>query len=99
MSSKIYKEEDSMKESYKKFKIGDQVSVRQPDEAYDGAPQITPNMIGIIKAFPPKVRKVKGPLYDNGDYFAYVEFDNTYERNGRTYTIRGGIDICNLRKA
>lgn len=87
-----------MKTTYKKFKVGDQVSVKQTDHSYDSGPDISPDMTGTIKSFPPKVRKVKGPLYDNGDYFAYVEFNNTYENHGRTYHIRGGIDICNLKK-
>lgn len=86
------------KTSYKKFKVGDRVTVKQKDESYDSAPDIMPGMVGTIKSFPPKVRIVKGPLYDRGHYFAYVEFDATYEDEGKhTHNIRGGIDICNLR--
>lgn len=86
------------KKTYKGFTVGDIVSVKETDSSYDHGPDITPEMTGTIKSFPPKVRKVKGPLFDNKDYFAYVEFDDTYESHGRTYKIRGGIDICNLRK-
>lgn len=90
------------KTSYKGFKIGDRVSVKQSDIAYDDAPPITPAMIGTIKSFPPKVKKCVGPLYDNGDYFAYIEFDGTYTKTTdcetRLYHYRAGIDICNLRK-
>jgi hypothetical protein len=87
-----------MKQTYKKFKVGDLVSVRNTDSSYDHGPEITPEMTGIIKSFPPKVCKVKGPLFDNGDYFAYIEFNETYESYGRTCQVRGGIDICNLKK-
>jgi hypothetical protein len=91
------------KTSYKGYKVGDRVSVKATDSAYDSAGDITPDMVGTIKAFPPKVRKCIGPLYDRGDYFAYIEFDNTYTHTfqgfkPRTYQYRGGIDICNLRK-
>lgn len=88
----------SKKITYKRFTIGDKVSVKETDKSYDNGPDITTEMTGTIKSFPPKVRKVKGPLFDNGDYFAYVEFDETYISHGRTYKIRGGIDICNLKK-
>lgn len=86
------------KTTYYQFKIGDRVSVKEQDEAYDDAPPITPNMVGTIKAFPPKVRKVKGPLLDNKDYFAYIIFDEKYTRGNHTYDIRAGIDLCNLKK-
>jgi len=90
------------KTSYKGFKIGDRVSVKQDDVAYDDAPPITPNMIGTIKSFPPKVTKCVGPLMDRGDYFAYIVFDGTYAKTSHSetkiYTFRAGIDICNLRK-
>jgi hypothetical protein len=72
--------------SYKGFKIGDRVSVKKTDTAYDGAGSITPDMVGIIKAFPPKVRKCIGPLYDRGDYFAYIVFDSTYTRHEMVMT-------------
>lgn len=88
----------SEKITYKKFSLGDRVSVKETDSSYDSGPDITPEMTGTIKAFPPKVRKVKGPLFDNRDYFAYILFDETYTLEGRTYPIRGGIDICNLKK-
>jgi len=89
--------------SYKGFKVGDRVSVKKTDTAYDDAKDITPDMVGTIKAFPPKVRKCIGPLYDRGDYFAYVEFDKTYQittasEEIRTHQYRAGIDICNLNK-
>ena len=84
--------------SYKGFKVGDKVTVKQSEPAYDHAPDITPDMIGVIKAFPPKVCKCKGPLHDNGDYFAYIEFNTTYTVGQRTYNIRGGVNICNLKK-
>jgi hypothetical protein len=84
--------------NYKRFAVGDKVSVKQPDTAYDQAPDITPDMIGTIKAFPPKVRKIKGPLFDRGDYFAYIEFDKTRTIGEHTHNIRAGIDTCNLRK-
>lgn len=91
------------KTKYKGYKIGDRVSVKETDTSYDRAENVTPDMVGTIKAFPPKVRKCKGPLFDRGDYFAYIEFDNTYTRAAkgaepRTYQYRAGIDICNLRK-
>lgn len=88
----------SEKQSYKRFKVGDRVSVKQTDTAYDSAPPITPDMLGTIKSFPPKVSKVKGPLFDSGDYFAYVVFDNIYGIGNHHGNVRGGIDICNLRK-
>jgi hypothetical protein len=84
--------------SYRKYKVGDRVTVRSTDVSYDSAPDVTPGMVGTIKAFPPKVRKVKGPLFDSGDYFAYVVFDSTYTQGGHTHQIRAGIDICNLKK-
>jgi len=78
----------SEKQSYRRFNVGDRVSVKQTDTAYDSTPPITPDMVGTIKSFPPKVCKVTGPLYDSGNYFAYIVFDNA----------RAGIDICNLKK-
>jgi hypothetical protein len=84
--------------TYKGFKVGDEVSVKETDQAYDQAPSITPDMVGIIKAFPPKVQKCRGHLFDNGDYFAYIEFNNTYTVGLHTHNIRGGVDICNLKK-
>lgn len=82
--------------TYKGFSIGDQVTVKETDEAYDNFGDITPDMIGTIKAFPPKVRIVKGRLLDNLPYFAYVVFDKTKGIHNNRY--RGGIDICNLQK-
>jgi hypothetical protein len=89
--------------TYKGFKVGDRVSVKENESSYDRGPEITPDMIGTIKAFPPKVRKCKGPLHDRGDYFAYIEFDSTYKSGSigmseRTYSIRGGVNICNLKR-
>jgi len=84
--------------SYKRFKVGDKVSVKEPEKAYDKAPDITPDMVGVIKAFPPKVCKYKGPLHDKGDYFAYIEFNTTYTVGLHTYNVRGGVNICNLKK-
>jgi|WetSurMetagenome_2_1015567.scaffolds.fasta_scaffold105324_5 hypothetical protein len=79
----------SDKQSYRQFKVGDRVSVKQTDTAYDDESPVTPDMKGTIKAFPAKVYKVKGPLFDSGDYFAYIVFDNN---------VRVGVNICNLRK-
>jgi hypothetical protein len=94
--------------AYKGFKVGDRVSVKQPDEAYDNRGTITPDMIGTIKSFAPKVRVMKRPpLLDGLPYFAYVEFDKIAEDNGvpaffgqrwNSKHFRGGIDICNLKK-
>jgi len=84
--------------SYRTYNVGDRVTVKSTDDSYDNAPKVTPGMVGTIKAFPPKVRKVKGPLFDSGDYFAYVEFDSTYTQGEHTHQIRAGIDICNLKK-
>lgn len=83
---------------YKGYKLGDRVTVRQTENAYDSLGDIPPGMIGTIKAFPPKVRKFKGPGHDSGDYFAYVEFEGTASRGARTYQLRGGVNMCNLKK-
>ena len=84
--------------TYKGFKAGQHVRVRHDDIAYDGRGAITPDMEGTIKNFAPKVRIVKGPIYDYNPYFAYVEFDKIAdEQHGSHY--RGGIDICNLQRA
>ena len=74
--------------AYAGFSLGDKVSVKATDKAYDTGSPITPDMIGTIKAFPAKVQKVKGPLYDRRDHFAYIQYENA----------RAGIDICNLIK-
>lgn len=78
----------SDKQTYKGFKVEDKVSVKQTDTAYDDVGEVTPDMVGTIKSFPPKVQKVKGLLFDGGDYFAYIVFEDR----------RAGIDICNLIK-
>jgi hypothetical protein len=88
----------SDKLSYKKFHVGDRVSVKMSNPAYDSAPPVTPDMEGTIKSFPPKVCKVSGPQYDRGDYFAYVVFDKFYGDKKHQTNIRAGIDICNIRK-
>jgi hypothetical protein len=72
--------------------------VKQPDEAYDNRGTITPDMIGTIKSFAPKVRIIKRPpLLDGLPYFAYVEFDRIADEKHQNH-FRGGIDICNLKK-
>jgi hypothetical protein len=86
------------KERYRGFKVGDRVTVKETEEAYDYSGNITPDMVGTVKAFPPKVVKHKGPLHDNGDYFAYIVFDKTYTHGPHTHNCRGGINICNLKK-
>lgn len=85
--------------TYKGFKVGQRIRVIRDDEAYDNRGVITPDMVGTIKSFAPKVRIVKGPpLYDGLPYFAYVEFDKIAdELHGNPY--RGGIDICNLQSS
>jgi hypothetical protein len=89
-------------ETYKNFKVGDRVSAKQEEESYDGFGLVKPDDIGTIKAFPAKVRMTKGPLNDGLPYFAYIEFDRTVQHpiclNGK-YRIRGGFDLCNIRKA
>lgn len=81
---------------YKGFSIGDRVTVKKTDTAYNGFGNITSNMIGTIKAFPPKVRIIKGELFDSLPYFAYVVFNKTQGIHNNHY--RGGIDICNIQK-
>jgi len=84
-------------DEFKGFKIGDRVSVKVDEPAYDTGTMTTTDA-GTIKAFPPKVRIIKRPpLYDGLQYFAYVEFDrivNPIHNN----KLRGGVDICNLKK-
>ena len=80
---------------YKGFKVGDRVTVKKNDTSYDDGPTITPIMVGAIKAFPPKVRIVKGPVFDGLPYFAYVIFDEIQDHVHGNH-VRGGIDICNL---
>lgn len=85
--------------TYKGFKVGQRVTVKKPDEAYDKLGTIEPGEPGTIKAFPPKVRIVKGEVFDGLPYFAYVEFDRVDETHPpHRNCIRGGIDICNLMK-
>lgn len=81
--------------AYKGFKVGDRVTVKMNDKAYDDGPTITPGMVGTIKAFPPKVMIVKGPVFDGLPYFAYAEFDAIIDHVHGNH-VRGGIDICNL---
>jgi hypothetical protein len=85
--------------TYKGFKVAQRVKVITEDEAYDNQGKITPDMVGTIKSFPPKVRIIKRPpLYDGLPYFAYIEFDKIADQvHGNHY--RAGIDICNLQKA
>jgi hypothetical protein len=85
-----------MLESYKGYKVGDRVTVKQQEEAYDTRRPITPGMIGTVKSFPPKVRMCKGPLKDGLPYFVYVEFDEVFGIHNNH--VRGGINICNLQK-
>ena len=85
-------------EKYKKFKIGDRVSCKHPDKAYDNQGNITPDMIGTIKNFAPKVRIInQPPLFDTLPYFAFVVFDKIADEIHQNH-FRGGIDICNLKK-
>ena len=85
--------------TYKSFKIGQRVRVKLEDEAYDNQGTITPDMVGTIKSFAPKVRIIKRPpLYDGLPYFAYVEFDKIADQVHDNH-YRAGIDICNLQKA
>ena len=86
------------KTSYRRYRVGDRVTVKETEQSYDSAPNVIPGMVGTIKSFPPKVQKVKGSLNDSGDYFAYIVFDKTYTQGEHTHQIRAGIDICNLKK-
>lgn len=84
--------------TYKGFKVGQRVHVKQSDEAYDNQGAITSDMIGTIKSFAAKVRIIKRPpILDGLLYFAYVEFDKIADEIHQNH-IRGGIDICNLVK-
>jgi len=84
--------------TYRGFKVGDRVTVKQPERAYDSVGWIQPGMVGTIQAFPPKVVKRRGPGHDSGDYFAYVVFDDYSRIRGRDYRLRGGVNIINLQK-
>jgi hypothetical protein len=83
------------KTSYKGFKIEDQVTVYESVPSYDGGPMIEPGMIGVIKKFPPQVI-ITGE--DRSQYFAYIEFRQTYKENGREFNVRGGVNVRNLKK-
>jgi hypothetical protein len=83
-------------DKYKSFSIGDRVTVKQNDEAYDKHGTITPGMLGTIKNFAPKVRIVSGEIKDRLPYFAYVVFDKTLGVHNNP--VRGGINLCNLVK-
>ena len=88
-------------EKYKNFKVGDRVSVKQEEESYDGYGSIKPEDVGTIKAFPPKVRICKVPLNDGLPYFVYIEFDRVVQHPKYPLNkscLRGGINLCNLRK-
>jgi hypothetical protein len=85
-------------ETYKGFKVGDRVHVKVTDDSYDNQGDITPDMLGTIKNFAPKVRIIKRPpLLDGLPYFAYVEFDKIADEVHQNH-FRGGIDICNIRR-
>ena len=85
--------------SFKKFKVGDRIQVKNIDTAYDKGGNILLTDIGTIKSFAPKVRIIKRlPLYDGLEYFAYCEFDRIVDEVHQNH-LRGGIDICNLRRA
>ena len=83
---------------YKGFEVGDRVQVKATDEAYDNCGAIEVTDVGTIKSFAPKVRIIKRPpLFDGLPYFAYVEFDRVVDVvHGNK--LRGGVDICNLKK-
>ena len=84
-------------ESYKGFKIGDKIQVKNVEPAYDRGGDILLTDIGTIKRFAPKVRIIKRPpLYDGLAYFAYCEFDRIVDEVHHNH-LRGGIDICNLK--
>jgi hypothetical protein len=83
--------------TYKGFKIGDRVTVKITENAYDRE-TLTPDMIGTIKAFSPKVHLCQlSEINDRLPYFAYVEFDKTFNPPHNNH-IRGGINIKNLKK-
>lgn len=84
--------------TFKGFKIGDRITVKNPDISYDNNGMITTSDVGTIKSFPPKVRIIKRPpLYDGLSYFAYCVFDRITDEIHNNH-LRGGIDICNLNK-
>jgi hypothetical protein len=80
------------------FKVGDRVKIKTADEAYDGG-YIFETDVGTIKSFAPKVRIMKfPPIRDGLSYFAYCEFDRIVDKKHNNH-LRGGVDICNLKKA
>lgn len=84
--------------AYKGFKTGDRVSVKISEEAYDQAGLISPDVVGTINGFAPKVRIVPISLTTDGlPYFAYVVFDKIYDLIHNNH-VRGGVDIKNLKK-
>jgi hypothetical protein len=94
--------------SYKGFSIGDQVSVKVAEEAYNGdvirknypdeSGMVESGMVGTITAFPPKVRMTEvSETTDALPYFAKVVFDKTFGPHNNPY--EGGIDIKNLVKS
>jgi hypothetical protein len=84
--------------AYKGFKIGDRVTIKEMELAYDTKHPIQPGMVGTIKAFPPKIWKRKGPLHDSLPYFVYIEFDERYDDVHKNH-IRGGVNMCNIIRA
>lgn len=77
-------------EKYKGFKIGDAVTVREPQRGYySDKEDIIPGMIGNIMAFPAKVTQFKGAV-DRSMYFAKVIFVEVGKE--------AGILIPNLKK-
>jgi hypothetical protein len=84
--------------TYKGFKIGDRVSVKISEEAYDRTGLITPDMKGTLKSFAPKVKIIPVSITTDGlPYFAYVVFDKIYDPIHNNH-VRGGVDIKNLKK-